>query len=961
MPLDSLTRYPFGKKPIYLKIVQTMRLHHSLAILLAICVMPLVAKAQTASLELNSTIPLDPQVRTGKLANGLTYYVRHNAKPEHRAELRLIVHAGSILENDNQRGLAHFNEHMAFNGTKRYPKNDLESFLESHGARFGADLNASTSFDETIYKLTLPTDQGPILDSGLEILNEWAHYVTYDSVEMEKERGVVGEEWRMGRGAQERIMNEQLPIILHGSKYAERLPIGKKPVLDTAHLSYLTSFYHDWYRPDLMAVIAVGDFDATKMEEAIKTMFAPLSNPDHERPLEVFPVPPHSETLVTISTDKETPQTLFTMYLKRPHTEISSVADFKHRLSIALYNDMVNSRIEELLQKGAATFSYAGTSDSRFLGNVQVYSTTVLLPQDSIEKGIRTALREVYRAKQNGFAVSELERAKKSLMSSMEKRWKEKGKTESGNFVREYTNLFLHHQPAPGLDYEHALYAKYLPLITVNEVNALSHELMENTSRVLAFAAPDSKEIHVPTKEQLLSIVEGVEKEHLAPYVDMATNEPLMKSAPKPGKIIGEEKHSDLGLTIWKLSNGARVIVKPTEFKDDEILFHATSSGGSSVAPDSDYVSADNANDIVENSGLADFDATTLTKMLAGKEVEVSPYINSLQQGFNGHSTKSDLETMMQLAHLSIAKPRYDSVACASYLARMYSFLENRSKEPEAAFQDTLEVTLAQHNYRSRPFTADVLKEVNPQKAFTYYKRLFGDAGAYTYYFVGNVELASLKPLVEKYLASLPSLAHHEFWTDNGIRPPKGVIVKNVEKGSAPKSIVEMVFSGDAPFSRENRFQLGAMAQAFEIKLREDIREDKSGVYYVSVRPSLERYPIESYRITIQFGCDPTRVNELVAEVMKQIDTLTSSQMAPTYIERVKKIQANEYETNLTRNNYWMGKLQDVYWNEIQPTTILKANDLIDAFTPKQALETAKRYFNKQNYVQVVLYPEKKP
>ena len=936
------------------------QLRSSLLFAFVWCIVPLAAMAQVGSLDLNSTIPFDAKVRTGKLANGLTYYIRQNGKPEHRAELRIIVHAGSVLEDSDQQGLAHFNEHMSFNGTKNYPHNTLETFLESHGARFGADLNAYTSFDETVYKLSLPTDQGAGLDSGIEILSEWAHNDTFDSVEFEKERGVVGEEWRMGRGAQERIQNKEFPVLLYGSKYAERNPIGLKPVIDTAHRSTIVRFYHDWYRPDLMAVIAVGDFDPAKMEQKIKDLFGPIQNPPNERPRPVIAVPPHQETLVSVSTDKELPQIVFQMIFKRPATDEVTVKDYRHNLVISLYDQMLNARIQEMLQKGTAPFAYGGAQDSRLIGNVQAYSIFAILRQDSVSQGISAVLREVYRAEQTGFSSSELDRAKKELMSGIEKSWQEKAKTNSANYVREYATNFLEKEPAPGIDYEYDLYKQYVPGITVAEVNAVSSELLEHTSRVMAFAGPESKDFAPPSKDLLLSTLSGVEHEQLTAYKDKTSNAPLMKTAPKPGHIVHETKLADLGVTIWQLSNGARVVLKPTDFKDDEILFRATAPGGSSIAPDPDYLSANSANDVVENSGIADFDATDLQKMLAGKEVEVSPYMSDLQQGFSGHSTKKDLETLFQLAHLYMTQPRYDSGAAAGYFSRMEAFLDNRTKQPESAFQDTLQVTLAQHNYRAQPLTTERLKEISLPKAYDYYKSLFTDAGGYIFYFVGNIDPKTLRPLVEQYLASLPSNTQHANWKDVGIHAPKGVIVKKVYKGTDPKSIVSLVFTGNAKFTRENRFNMATMCQAFEIKLREDIREEKSGVYYVGVRPTFDKYPREQYKITIQFGCNPARVDELVGEVMKQIDTLTSKPIENTYVERVHNILKNELETNLKENNYWMAKLQDAFWNDIDPATILHGADLIDSLNPNSVFETAKQYFDLNDYVQVVLYPERK-
>jgi zinc protease len=910
------------------------------------------------SLDPNAKLPFDPKVRTGKLPNGLTYYIRKNGKPEHRAELRLAVRTGSVMEDDDQQGLAHFIEHMAFNGTKRYPHNTLESFLEGHGARFGADLNAYTSFDETVYKQSLPTDQGTVLDSGLDILAEWAHNLSFDSSEIEKERGVVGEEWRLGRGAEERVWMKEVPTVFYGSKYAQRNVIGEKAILDTAHQDRLIQFYRDWYRPDLMAVIAVGDFDPDKVERQIKELFSPLQNPSNERARDQHPLPPHSETLVTINSDKEYPYTNFSMMFKRPAKDEVTVGDYRHDLLIGLYNQMLNARIQEMLQRGTAPFSFGSAGDGRFIGDVRSYSAYAMLRQDSIKEGITSLLREIYRAQKTGFSASELDRAKKTYLSALEKQWQEKEKTKNTDYVNEYVRNFLHNEPAPGIDYEYEAAKQLAPSIKISEVNALSPELLGHASRVLTFAAPES--VTLPTKEELLKIVSSVEQEKLTAYEDKTSNAPLLKNAPKAGKVVSEKKLTEIGVTEWQLSNGARVVLKPTDFKDNEVLFYATAPGGSSIASDADYVSAENGDNVVEESGLADFDSPTLTKMLAGKELEITPYVTTIQEGLQGHSTKKDLETLLQLANLYMTAPRYDSVAASSYFSRIKSFLDNRAKQPESHFSDTLAVTLAQNHRRARPFTSDLIKEIDLHKAYDFYRSLYNDAGNFTFYFVGNVDPATLKPFAERYLASLPSSKQHAQFRDVGIRAPKGVIVKQVMKGTEPKSVVEIDFTGTGKFSRAERFRLSTMAQAFAIKLREDLREDKSGVYYVRVSPTFNKYPYENYKLAINFGCNPDRVNELVTEVMKQLDTLTTQPIAATYVDRVKKIMSNELETNLKENNYWMMQLRDAYWNDLDPSAIMHTKEMIDAITPNDVLQTAKQYFDRQNYVEVVLLPEHK-
>ncbi len=613
---------------------------------------------QPSSLELTAPIPVDAAVRTGTLPNGLRYYIRRNSYPEHRAELRLVIHAGSILEDPDQQGLAHLTEHMCFNGTTEFPHNTLETFLEEHGARFGADLNAQTGFDETIYKETLPTDQNHVLDTGVDILAQWAHAVTFDSTEFEKERGVVREEWRMGRGAFERIFRHQAPIIYANSRYADRLPIGLKAIIDTAHRSTILRFYHDWYRPDLMAVVIVGDFDVDSMVREVNEVFSPLTNPPNERPRTEYTVPSHEPTFVAVDTDAEMPVTIFTMSFQRPYKAEKTVADFRKQLVTNLYDEMLNARIEEAIQKGQAPLSFAGAQDGSDLGHLRTFNIFAMLQQDSVDAGVKDALGQVFRAEQTGFNASELDRARKSLLAKEEKAWNERDKTKSAQLVGAYISNFTDQTPMPGIENAYAMSKLLLPGITLEEVNARSAQLMQNASPVMTFEGPSAKHFVPPSSDQLLAILNDAKRAHYAAYVDKTSNAPLVAHAPKPGTIIKETALAPIGVTVWQLSNGARVVFKPTNFKDDEILFDAVAPGGSSIVSNSDYVSAENGDNIVTNSGVANFDAPTLQKMLAGKEVGVTPDIEMYKSELQGHSTKKEPSYAVP-----VGVPLYDGAA----------------------------------------------------------------------------------------------------------------------------------------------------------------------------------------------------------------------------------------------------------------------------------------------------------
>ena len=628
----------------------------------------------------------DPKIVIGRLDNGLTYYIRENHKPEKRAELRLAVKAGSILEDDYQQGLAHFDEHMAFDGTKSFPKQDIINFLEKSGVRFGADLNAYTSFDETVYMMQVPTDSPEVMKKGFQILEEWSHDVSYGDKEIDKERHVVIEEWRLHRGANERVSMKHYPIELYKSHYADRLPIGKKEILDSCRHDDLRKFYHDWYRPDLMAVFAVGDFNKEEIEKLIKEHFSHLNNPEKERERLQFPVPDNKETLVSIATDPELTGASVDVIFKRDTSGQSTAADYRTKIISELASTMLNERYSELLQKSNPPFIYAYNYDERFIGPKQAYNLGAAVKENSILDGFEAMVTEAYRVKQHGFTVTELERQKIQTLREIEKAFKERDKTESRPFIDEYIRNFLDNEPIPGIEVEFALYKQFLPSITLEEVNKQIQEHMTDGNRVITVSAPQKDGVRVPTETEILSIMNKVSTERLDPYIDKVNDEPLVSKLPLPGKVVEEKKIVSLGVTEWKLSNGAKVILKPTDFKNDEILFSAYSPGGTSLVSDKDYLSAAFASAIINTSGVGDFDDISLQKKLSGKIVSVDPTIGELSEGFSGSVTPQDIETLFQLVYLYGTSPRKDTTAFSSLITRYKASLENRSVQTGNGF-----------------------------------------------------------------------------------------------------------------------------------------------------------------------------------------------------------------------------------------------------------------------------------
>ncbi len=904
-------------------------------------------------------LPVDPNVTLGTLPNGIRYIIRENRRPENRAELRLVVNAGSILEDEDQQGLAHFVEHMAFNGTRNFPKLDLVNYLESIGMRFGPDLNAYTSFDETVYMLQVPTDSALIVTQGFQILEDWASGMLFEAEEIDKERGVVIEEWRLGRGAGARLRDKQFPILLKGSRYAERLPIGKKAVLDTFRHEAAKRFYRDWYRPDLMSVIAVGDFETKWIEGLIQTHFGRIPPASQPRKRTLYPLPGHEETLFAIATDPEATRTNVSIYYKQPVREQDSAAAYRQNIVESLYNRMLNARLRELTKKPDAPFLFAYSSQGRFIRTSEFYLQGAVVREGGIPRGLEAVLTEARRVRLHGFTQSELDREKTEAIRGMERAYAERDKARSRGYASEYIRHFLTGEPIPGIEYEFKLYQEMVPGIRLAEVNRLAGEWITRHNRVVLVDGPEKQGVTMPTEEELTGVIARVDEMEIEPYEDAASARPLVEAAPTPGEIVTEKKIAELDVTEWTLSNGVRVVLKPTDFKNDEVLFSAFSPGGHGLVSDRDYLAAATASAVVQEGGLGTFNAIGLEKKLAGKVVSVSPWIGELREGVRGSASLKDLETMFQLIYLRFTAPRKDSEAYQAYVQRIRGSLENRSASPGAAFGDTIQVTMAQYHHRARVWSEALLDEMNLERSFEIYKDRFADASDFTFFFVGNIDPDGIRPLVKTYLGGLPATRRNEAWRDVGIRPPRGVIEKTVHKGLEPKSSNRIVFTGPFEWSRKNRYNLGSAIDVLRIRLREVLREEMGGTYGVGVGVSTSRYPEQRYRIRISFGCAPDSVEQLTRAVFAQIDSLKQFGASEANIEKVQEADRRAREAALKENGFWRRRLSSSYWLGQDPANILKYDDLVDALTSDIVRDAARKHFNMENYARFVLYPEK--
>jgi zinc protease len=903
-------------------------------------------------------LPFDSAVTVGTLSNGMRYYIRENHKPEKRAELRLVVNAGSVLEDEDQRGLAHMVEHMAFRGTRNFERNQISSYLESLGMRYGPDINAFTSFDETVYMITIPTDTAAIVDKGFQILSEWAHNVAFEPSQIQKERPVVIEEWRLGQGAENRMQNKWFPVLFSGSRYADRLPIGLKSVLETYTPATLRRFYDTWYRPDLMAIVAVGDFDKRQIESLVKRYLGAIPPATTPRARTLFPVPAHDSTLVSINSDKEATRSVIRLLYKQPKRYNTTAATYRQHLVEGLFGSMFNDRFSEITQKPNPPFINAFASQGDLVRSAESFSLTAIVADNGIQRGLNALLTEGERVKRFGFLQSELDRAKKDLQRGVEQTYAERDKTNSDVYAQSYVSAFLQSEPSTSIQYDLDAVTQLLPGISLSEVNRLAGEWMTDRNRVLATTSPQKSGIVNPARGELLLAFDAVKRADIAAYTESAPSEQLVEKDPVGGTIVSEKQIKEVGITEWKLSNGVRVLLKPTDFNADQIAFTSYSPGGASLLPDASYIAASAADLIPTTSGVGKFTIVDLQKFLAGKQVSVFPSIDDLSEGISGSASQRDADTMLQLVYLYFTQPRLDTSLVNTFLGRFKGVLANRSASPEAAFSDTLQVTMAQHSLREQPMSAALLDRIDPFKSFDFYKDRFSDASGFTFVFVGNFSPDSLKPLVAKWLGSLPSTGRKETWRDTGIRPPSGVVQRVVKRGAEPKARTALIFTGPFEYTRQNRYYLSALSELLNIKLREALRENLGGTYGVSVSPSAIKDPQPSYRFTIGFGSAPERLEALTVAALAQIDSVKRFGTTPEYLNKVKEAALRSRETAIKQNNYWLSQIATFDQSGWPLAEIPNGEKLISSLTVEDLKRAAAKYLRTDNYVRVSLYPE---
>lgn len=914
-----------------------------------------------AAIRLDDPLPVGPQVTVGKLANGLTYYIQHNGKPEKKLELRLVVKAGSILEDEDQQGLAHFTEHMAFNGSTNFKKHELISYLQSIGVRFGADLNAYTSFDETVYILPIPTNRKENIDKGFLVLRDWAQGLTLDAADIDQERGIVLEELRLGKGASDRMNKVLLPKMFNGSKYAQRLPIGQEPILKTFRHDALKRFYKDWYRPDLMAVVAVGDIDPAAARKMIELHFGKLKNPASPRAREYARIPVRADTEALIVTDKEASSNA--VLIRYPLHEIEHKGDFagyREKLVEGLFAGMLNQRMQALAQQSSPPFMGASSGPNRLNSRYTSYTSFAALGQGGASPAIDALVQENERARRFGFSAPELERSKKGMMRNYERAYNERDKTDSASYASEYLRNFLEQESIPGIENEYDYVRELLPGISLDEVNRYAGATIPaDSAKLVVYMGSSKAGSPAPSGAQLLASVSAAEQAKLSAYDDKAVAARLMEHPPKSGTIVSESHDKALGLTTLTLSNGVKVVLKPTDFSNDQVIMSASRFGGQMLFQEEDSLNARYANSIVATMGVKDYSPLDLQKILAGKAAVVRTGLGNFTDNVSGNAGSTDVETMLQLVHLQFSSVRRDEDLYKSYVGKQVEAARNLMAQPESVFHDALIATLYNNHPRvPRVPRPEDFSKLNLDRIVSIYKERFSSARGLTFIFVGSFDVVRIKPLIATYLASLLTPEISVAFRDVGVRPVSGVVKKEVRSGSEAKSQVALNFSGKAAFSEAEQLRFYALLDVMNLRITEVLREKLALIYGGGMNGGLNKIPYGNYAIDVSLPTGPAKVDQVIAATFAEIERMKRFGPDPADLDKVRQGWLEGHRKSLRENAYWASRLDSALLQGLDPASILTYEKQVAQITPEDVKNAARRYFDMQNYVQVVLYPE---
>ncbi len=911
-------------------------------------------------------LPIDPQVRYGKLQNGLTYYIRHNAYPEKRADFYIAQKVGSMQEEDNQAGLAHFLEHMAFNGTKNFSgKKTMLNYLESIGVKFGANVNAYTSFDETVYNLSdVPVVRQSIIDSCLLVLHDWSGFIALKDEQIDEERLVIKEEWRTRSGAQSRIWDKQLPVIFKGSKYAERMPIGKMEVVENFPYQTLRDYYHKWYRPDLQGIIVVGDIDVDKIESQIKSMFADIPKPVNPAERVYFPVPDNDAPIVSIITDPEAVNTIVTLYLKHdilPEQLKKTQAELLVGIGKSLASSMLSDRLKEISQKADAPFAASYAYDGSFFVSKtkDAWTTIAISKEGKVQETLASLIRENERLKNFGFTEAEVERAKASMLQRYENMYNNRNKELNEKYVNEYVQSFTDDEGIPGIEYEYDFLKQHAPIISADLINGMIKQLINDKNVVISVTGPEKEGLKYPTEEDLTTVFNTVAAEKITPYVETVSNEPLITKMPKAGTIVKTEKDNTLGTTLWTLSNGMKIAIKKTDYKDDQILMTSQAYGGTSLIDDKDIYNANMASSVPSIGGIGNFSSTDLKKVLAGKSAKVNAFIANTVQGISGSSNMKDLETLLQLTYLHFTAPRKDEGAYTTMMDVVKNQLKNLQNEPSAIMRDSIMYSMYSNNPRMKSMKLKDAENLNYDRIIEIYKEMFSNPGAFTFTFVGTIDEDVLKPLVEQYMASLPAGNVNIKYKDrsNEFRKGKYVLAFDQEM-KTPKTSVFELYSGTLNRDQKNQISLNVLKQILDIVYVRTVREEAGGTYGVGVSAAISRVPEGQTSLQMSFDTDPERVATISPIIDRELKKIAQDGPEDADFLKVKEYLVKKFQEDEKTNNYWSSIVNTKYfYGEDNYSNYLST---VNALTKEDIKNLTQKLISQNNFIEVIMNPKEK-
>jgi len=914
---------------------------------------------QGQSYDLKKMPSVDPKVRTGILDNGMHYYIRANKIPEKRGEFYIANNVGAILEDDDQNGLAHFTEHMSFNGTDHFPKKGILDYLATIGVKFGTNVNAGTSLEQTVFNLSnVPLKREGILDSALMVLRDWSHYVSFEDKEIDLERGVIVEEWRMYGSAEERMSNKLAPIIYKGSKYAKRNVIGDTAVLKHFKYETIKNFYHKWYRPDLQALIIVGDFDENVVEAKIKKLFSVIPKVENPTAKEEYPVPDNTEPLIGTAIDKEATSTSVDVSCKHDNIKDSDKNFGYMRLQLvrSLINNMFGKRMSELSRKENPPFISAFSYYGGFTRTKDAFTGTAQAANNEGIKALTALLTEMERMKRFGFIESEFERAKADLIKNNESRYMDRDKRKNRELVYPNVSNFLTNNPNPGIEFDYTFAKTMIPGITLQELNNQAKKYFTDENMVVTVTGPEKEGITIPTEKQIKDVLAAYKSGKIGPYVDQLAGKKLIEKEPVPGKVVKTSVNKVLGTTEWLLSNGMKVVFRPSDIKEDELLVVGFREGGISLLKEEDLPSAMLLGDAISQMGVGSFSTTDLEKLMSGKRVNLRISTSEERDGISGRVSPKDLETALQLVYLYFTQPKWNATDYKTWMGKMKANYINAESDPRKAFRDTISLMMANHHPRVIPMTYKVLDKVSLPKLQAIYKDRFSDPGNFTFEFAGKIDPEKVKPLFEKYLASLPSVKRTQAYKDNGIRPPKGEAKQDFKhEAKTPRTSIYINYNGVSSFSADDRILGAALRHVLELCYIESIREDEGGAYSVRVQYNLNKLPVPGFSMIVSFETDPLKADKLIGIVHREVKKMVEKGPSEADLQKAKEYFLKQRQEDMKENSWWLSRMDDYYFYNLDFLT--GYDDKVKALNVQSVHDYAKKVLTQGNVVQVVMRP----